>query len=77
MSHTPHALADEFPDQIEALRDLRMRDASAARLVDEYTEINETLFLVETNKEPMGDIEALRLRKTRIMLRDEINRLLH
>ncbi|MCA8884638.1 MAG: DUF465 domain-containing protein [Rhodobacteraceae bacterium] len=58
------------------MRDLRSQDANAARLIDEYNEINQTIFLVETNKRPMCDIEALQLRKSRILLRDEIARIL-
>ncbi|MEM8555650.1 MAG: DUF465 domain-containing protein [Pseudomonadota bacterium] len=76
MSHVPHELAEEFPDQIDALRQLRQTDARVARLTDEYHTINRTLHRVETNVQPMCDVEALRLRKTRIALKDEIARIL-
>lgn len=72
----PHDLEREFPDRIHVLRDLRMKDASVARLVDEYNEINTTLYRVDTNKLPMADVEALRLRKSRRMLKDEISRVI-
>ncbi len=76
MSHVPHELAEEFPGQEEALRVLRQTDAHFARLSDEYHEINRTLHRVETNIEPMCDVEALRLRKLRMTLKDEIARAL-
>ncbi|WP_193142564.1 MULTISPECIES: YdcH family protein [unclassified Meridianimarinicoccus] len=76
MAHTPHDLSDEFPDRIHVLHDLRMKDATVARLVDEYNQINETLYRVDTNKLPMADVEALRLRKSRVALRSEIDRML-
>lgn len=76
MSHTPHALAEDFPHQHDALRELRRTNAHAARLMDEYEELNNTLHRVETNIEPMSDIEALRLRKLRMTLKDAIARIL-
>lgn len=76
MSHTPHDLAVEFPQHHDAMRDLRRTNAHAARLMDEYAEINRTLHRVETNVEPMCDVEALRLRKLRMTLKDDIARIL-
>ena len=76
MSHTPHDLAEEFPDQHDAMRDLRRTNAHAARLMDEYTAINDTLYRVDNNLEPMSDIESLRLHKQRMTLKDEIARIL-
>jgi len=76
MSHTPHELADVFAQYRDVMRDLRHSNAHAARLMDEYTEINRTLHRVDTNLEPMCDVEALRLHKLRMTLRDDIARLL-
>lgn len=76
MSHTPHDLAEEFPDHHDAMRDLRRTNAHAARLMDEYTAINETLHRVDANLDPMSDVEALRLHKQRMTLKDEIARVL-
>lgn len=77
MSHVPHELAEEFPEHIETIRQLRQSEARMQRLTDEYHEINRTIHRVESNLEPMCDIEALRLRKTRIALKDQIARVLH
>lgn len=76
MSHTPHDLAEEFPDQHDAMRDLRRTNAHAARLMDEYTEINETLYRADANLNPISDLESLRLHKQRMTLKDEIARVL-
>lgn len=76
MSHVPHELAEEFPDQIEKIRALRQSNAHMARLFDEYHEINRTVHRVETNIEPMADVEMVRLRKSRLALKDEIARAL-
>ena len=76
MSHVPHELPEEFPDKVDLLRDLKQNNAHAARLMDEYHDVNRVLHRVETNIEPMADVEALRLRKTRMLLKDQIARLL-
>lgn len=76
MAHTPHDLAEEFPNHHDAMRDLRRTNAHAARLMDEYAEINETLYRVDSNLNPMSDVESLRLHKQRMTLKDEIARVL-
>ena len=35
MSHTPHELAEEFPDKVELMSQLKQTDAHFARLADE------------------------------------------
>ena len=49
-----------------------MHDAHFARLADDYHELNRTIHRVETNLEPMSDLEALDLRKRRLWLKDQI-----
>lgn len=72
MSHTPHELAEEFPDKVDAMHALKQSDAHFARLSDEYHEINRTIHRAETNVEPMEDLAAVELRKQRAQLKDEI-----
>lgn len=76
MSHVPHELTEEFPHDGDKLHALRQSSPHAARLMDEYHEINRSLHRIETNIEPVSDVEEARLRKTRIALKDEIARLL-
>ncbi|MFY2825831.1 YdcH family protein [Ruegeria sp. MALMAid1280] len=72
MSHTPHELAEEFPDKVELMSQLKQSDAHFARLVDEYHEVNRVVHRAETNIEPMEDLAEGELRKKRAALKDEI-----
>ena len=72
MSHTPHELAEEFPDKTEMMSQLKQTDAHFARLADEYHEINRTVHRAETNVEPMEELAEVELRKKRALLKDEI-----
>ncbi|WP_170753172.1 YdcH family protein [Ruegeria lacuscaerulensis] len=72
MSHTPHELAEEFPDKVEVMSQLKQSDAHFARLAEEYHEINRVVHRAETNVEPMEDLAEGELRKKRAVLKDEI-----
>lgn len=72
MSHTPHELAEEFPDKVEAMSALKQSDAHFARLADEYHEINRAVHRAETNVEPLEELAEVDLRKKRAALKDEI-----
>ena len=72
MSHTPHELAEEFPDKIDAMHALKESDAHFARLADEYHELNRAVHRAETNVEPMEELAEVDLRKKRAALKDEI-----
>ena len=72
MSHTPHELAQEFPDHVEALGRLRQQDAHFARLADEYHDLNRRIHRAETLVEPMESLAEEALRKRRALLKDQI-----
>ncbi|SHE50195.1 hypothetical protein SAMN05444279_103107 [Ruegeria intermedia] len=72
MSHTPHELAEEFPDKVELMSQLKQSDAHFARLADEYHEVNRAVHRAETNIEPMEELAETELRKKRAALKDEI-----
>ncbi|AXT28389.1 DUF465 domain-containing protein [Ruegeria sp. AD91A] len=72
MSHTPHELAEEFPDKVELMSQLKQTDAHFARLADEYHEVNRIVHRAETNVEPMEELAEVDLRKKRAALKDEI-----
>lgn len=72
MSHTPHELAEEFPDKVGVMHELNQSDAHFARLADEYHELNRTIHRAETNVEPIEDLAEVELRKKRAALKDEI-----
>jgi uncharacterized protein len=72
MSHTPHELAEEFPDKIDLMSALKRSNARFAKLADEYHEINRAVHRAETNIAPTEDLAAVQLRKKRALLKDEI-----
>ncbi len=76
MSHTPHELAEEFPDAGERLHDLKVSNPHFARLADEYHEVNRAIHRAETLVEPMSDEHETELRRKRLHLKDEIARML-
>lgn len=72
MSHTPHELAEEFPDQVEKMTALKQDNSHFVTLADRYHEINRAVHRAETNIEPTDDLHMAEMRKTRMALKDEI-----
>ncbi len=65
MSHTPHELAEEFPELAARLGTLRQSDRHFAKLVDSYHDLNRTIHRAETNVEPVDEVTEQRFRKER------------
>lgn len=76
MSHTPHELAEEFPEHVERMHDLKTSDAHFAKLFDDYHELNRTIHRAETNVEPIEELAEVQMRKQRLVLKDEIYKIL-
>ncbi|WP_299673494.1 YdcH family protein [uncultured Roseobacter sp.] len=76
MSHTPHELAEEFPEHVQAMSLLKTNDARFAKLSEAYHEINRAIHRAETNVEPTDDFHFAEMRKERLRLKDEIAGLL-
>ena len=72
MSHTPHELIEEFPDQLEKMRALKESDAHFAKLYDEYHTINRAIHRAETDVEPTDDLHMNDMRKQRMHLKDQV-----
>lgn len=72
MSHTPHELAEEFPEFVEKMSALKQSDAHFAKLADEYHDLNRQVHRAETNVEPMSEQAESELRKQRSVLKDQI-----
>ena len=72
MSHTPHELQEEFPKHADLIRDLKAKDPHFAKLVDDYEEINQAIYKAEALIEPVDDLTEGRMRKQRVLLKDEI-----
>ncbi len=76
MAHTPHELAQEFPQYLAKMHELKQSDAHFARLYNEYHEINRAVHRAETNLEPVEELAEVEMRKKRLHLKDEIWRML-
>jgi len=72
MSHTPHDLAEEFPQHAARIQALKSDDAHFAKLCDQHHRINREIHRGETNIEPMDDSRLEDLKKKRLALLDEI-----
>lgn len=72
MSHTPHELAEEFPDYTDKLHSLKTSDAHFAKLAEDYHEINREIHRIETHVDPASPVHEEELRKKRMALKDEI-----
>lgn len=72
MPNTPHQLAEEFPEKIDAMHALKAENAHFARLFDEYHEVNSAVHRAETNIAPTDDFNEEAMRRKRMQLKDEI-----
>lgn len=72
MSNTPHELAEEFPEAVDKLHELKTGNAHFAKLVDEYHQINRDVHRAETGVEPISEQAETDMRKARMRLKDEI-----
>lgn len=72
MTHTPHELAEEFPEYVDKMHALKGDNAHFAKLFDEYHEINRAIHRAETDIEPTDDFHMEDMRKQRMRLKDEI-----
>ena len=72
MSHTPHELAEEFPEHAERIHDLKQSDAHFANLIEDYHEVNRQIHRMETEVEPVATHIEEETRKQRLLLKDKI-----
>jgi uncharacterized protein YdcH (DUF465 family) len=72
LSHVPHELAEEFPDKVDRLHELKTTNAHFAKLFDEYHLINREIHRIESGVEPASDERSTNLRKQRLLLKDQI-----
>lgn len=76
MSHVPHELAEDFPEDAERIAARKQTDAHFARLVEEYYAVNRAVHRAETRLAPVSDEHEGELRRQRMQLKDEISRIL-
>ena len=76
MSNTPHELAEEFPQHLDRMHEMKLSDAHFARLFEEYHEVNRAVHRAETRVEALSDEHEAELRRKRMKLKDEIAQML-
>lgn len=74
MSHTPHDLAEMFPDATARIHDLKSSDTRFAGRLAEHDAVNREILRAETGVTPMDDARLTALRRQRLHLLDEIAR---
>lgn len=72
MTHTPHELAEEFPDHVAKIATLKQSDAHFAKMADAYHTVNRAIHRAETDVEPTDDMHMQQMRKERLTLKDQI-----
>lgn len=72
MSNTPHTLGEEFPGQIDAIHDLKVKDARFAKVLQEYDEVNDQIHRSETRVDLLSEEAENALRRRRLALKDAI-----
>ncbi len=72
MSHTPHELAEEFPEFSAKIHELKTTNAHFRNLSAAYHELNRAIHRAETQVEPLDDTAEEILRKQRVRLKDQI-----
>ena len=72
MSHTPHELAEDFPDKVDLIHELKMKDGEFRHLFERYHEVNRAVHRAETNVEPCDQFTEENMRKERMQLKDRI-----
>lgn len=77
MSHTPHELADDFPEHTARIHALRESDAHFRKLSDAYHEANRAVHRAETNIKPTDSLNEAEMRKRRMRIKDEISAILN
>lgn len=76
MSEMPHELAEEFPELVGKMEELKASDAAFARMFDEYHQVNKKVIRSETHEKPTDHFHEEEMKKQRAHLKDEIYKLL-
>lgn len=76
MSNTPHELAEDFPGKAEQIHALKTGDPHFRRLFEQYHEVNRAVHRAEARVEAIDEAAEQALRKRRMMLKDELARML-
>ncbi len=74
--HIPHELGEEFPGQAPLIEWLAKSNYEFQRLAAAYDEVNRHVCRIESEDEATTDEELEKLKKRRLLLKDDIAALL-
>jgi uncharacterized protein YdcH (DUF465 family) len=74
--HIPHELEEEFPGQAPLIEQLAKSNYEFGRLAAAYDEVNRHIWRIESEDEPTTDEVLEKLKKRRLLLKDDIAALL-
>jgi uncharacterized protein YdcH (DUF465 family) len=72
----PHELEGEFPDQASLIKRLMKSNYEFERLAAAYDEVNRHIWRIESEDEATADEVLEKLKKRRLLLKDDIATLL-
>ena len=72
MSNTPHKLPEEFPEHAAKMHELLASDAHFVKMCDDYNLANDAVHLAESDVKPTSDDHMNDLRKTRMLIKDQV-----
>ena len=72
MSHVPHELHEEFPNDSQRIHDLKVSNAHFAKIAERYHALNRDIHRVEAGVQAMSDESLETLKKQRLLLKDEV-----
>lgn len=76
MSHVPHQLHEEFPQDTARLHELKISNAHFVLLADRYHDVNRAIHRAEAEVEPTSGKALEDMKKQRLHLKDKIALLL-
>ncbi|MEZ5742639.1 MAG: DUF465 domain-containing protein [Sphingomonadaceae bacterium] len=76
MSHTPHELHDEFPDDADLLREMKLSNGHFQKVSADYHEVNREIHRIEAEVEHASDDRLEDLKKRRLAMLDEVSKMI-
>lgn len=76
MTHVPHDLHAEFPQDSALLHSLKMSDPHFQRVAEVYHEVNREIHRIESQVAPSSDQHLEDLKKQRLGLLDDVAEML-
>lgn len=77
MFQLEHELAEDFPEYVNRIDDLKAENEEFAKLFDQYNALNHEVVMAETNERPTEHFHEEEMKKQRALLKDEIYRMLN